>query len=417
MLDPVARRDRLRSSRGAQSNAPKIIMLQRNMTTIDSLTHLSDAQLIARVHTLANDERRATVALIASLVEFEARRLFLAEGCSSLFTYCTQVLHLSEHAAYGRIEAARAARQFPVLLDLLADGALTLTAICLLAPHLTAENHQDVLGAARHKTKREVELLVATLRPTPAMPATVRKLPADQPPATPGVAATGPDLLFAPLDTTAVSDPPSRPTPAQPRAPSLVAPLAPERYKLQVTLSAESYHTLRRAQDLLRHSVPDGDLAAIVERALTLLVRELEQTKCAATDRPRTAPLARTRSRHIPANVRRDVWKRDGGQCAFVGTQGRCNERGFLEFHHVTPYADGGETVVENLELRCRAHNAYEAARWDGTLFARESAVSFFELGPDRVEVADSSTSIFSAPSLTSRSTKVEISKCADLRQ
>ena len=112
-----------------------------------------------------------------------------------------------------------------------------------------------------------------------------------------------------------------------------------------------------------------------------------EQTKFAAAERPRKMSVAQKRSRHIPADVRREVWKRDGGQCAFIGTQGRCSERGFLEFHHVTPYADGGESVVENLELRCRAHNAYEAARWDGTLFAREETPAFFELGLDRVPV------------------------------
>jgi hypothetical protein len=88
---------------------------------------------------------------------------------------------LSEHAAYGRIEAARAARKFPVLLERLAEGALTLTNLCLLAPHLTPDNHLEVLAAARHKTKREVELLVATLRPQPPEPATVRKLPSPRP--------------------------------------------------------------------------------------------------------------------------------------------------------------------------------------------------------------------------------------------
>ena len=122
--------------------------------------------------------------------------------------------------------------------------------------------------------------------------------------------------------------------------------------------------------------MPNGDLDAIVDRALTLLVRELERTKFAETSRPRPASVSEVRSRHIPAEVRRRVWHRDGGRCAFVGVEGRCAERGFLEFHHVVPYADGGESVVENLELRCRAHNAYEAARWDGTLFARESGPS-----------------------------------------
>ena len=98
------------------------------------------------------------------------RRLYLGEGCSSLFTYCTQILHLSEHAAYGRIEAARAARRFPIVLDLLTDGSVTLTAVTLLAPQLTVANHRDVLSEARHKSKREVEHLVARLRPQPAVP-------------------------------------------------------------------------------------------------------------------------------------------------------------------------------------------------------------------------------------------------------
>jgi 5-methylcytosine-specific restriction endonuclease McrA len=137
--------------------------------------------------------------------------------------------------------------------------------------------------------------------------------------------------------------------------------------------SAETHDKLRRAQDLLRHTVPNGDLAVIVDRALTLLVRELERTKFAETARPREASGSERRSRHIPAEVRRRVWQRDGGRCAFIGAQGRCTERGFLEFHHVLPYADGGESVAENVELRCRSHNAYQAARWNGTRFARES--------------------------------------------
>jgi hypothetical protein len=111
------------------------------------------------------------------LMELDARRLYLAEGFSSLFIYCTQALHLSEHAAYNRIEAARAARRFPVILDLIDEGAITLTGVRLLAPHLTVANHRDVLASARHKNKRDVELLVASLHPQPDVPAVIRKLP------------------------------------------------------------------------------------------------------------------------------------------------------------------------------------------------------------------------------------------------
>jgi len=58
---------------------------------------------------------------------------------------------------------------------------------------------------------------------------------------------------------------------------------------------------------------------------------------------------------------------RDAGQCAFVGTRGPCAERGFLEFHHLVPFADGGAAVIDNIQLRCRAHNRYESELWFGT--------------------------------------------------
>ena len=117
------------------------------------------------------DERHVTAELLALLGEVDSRRLYLGEGCSSLFTYCTQVLHLSEHAAYHRIEAARAARRFPIILDLVADGSVTLTTVAMLRPHLTPENHESLLAAARHKSKREVEHQIACLAPRPDAPA------------------------------------------------------------------------------------------------------------------------------------------------------------------------------------------------------------------------------------------------------
>ena len=125
-------------------------------------------------------ERSATAALLRCLMEIDARRLYLREGCSSLFTYCTQVLHLAEGAAYSRTETARAARRFPAVLDAIADGSITLTSARLLAPHLTAENHQDLLAGARYKSKREVEVLVAMIHPQPEAPTMLRRLPPDR---------------------------------------------------------------------------------------------------------------------------------------------------------------------------------------------------------------------------------------------
>ena len=328
-----------------------------------TFTTLSDADLLAQVTRLAAGERHATVQLIAALMELDARRLYLGQGCSSLFTYCTQVLHLSEHAAYGRIEAARAARRFPVILDGLADGSLTLTTVGLLAPHLTPGNHGEVLDAARHARKRDVEVLVARLRPQPAVAASVRKLPV----ATAAPTAPSPSSPSSPTDPTGSSPSaartPQEPMPATLRAPrpSVVAPVAPELYKVQMTVGRETMEKLRRVQDLLRHAVPTGDLSVILDRALTLLLAHVERTRVAATASPRKGRELVPGSRHIPSAVRRAVWKRDEGRCSFVGAAGRCTERGFLELHHVVPYAVGGEATVDTIALRCRAHNLYEA--------------------------------------------------------
>jgi hypothetical protein len=119
-------------------------------SNLESPAVLNDNDLVVRVRALARRERRATAQLVAALGEFDRRRLYLAQGCSSLFTYCTDVLHFSEHAAYTRMEVARTAVRFPVVLQRLEDGAVTLTTIRRLGPVLTDANHREVLAAAAH---------------------------------------------------------------------------------------------------------------------------------------------------------------------------------------------------------------------------------------------------------------------------
>ena len=145
--------------------------------TTKSPTNMSNQELLAATSQAAADERRATAELLALLVEVDARRLYLGEGCSSLFGYCTRVLHFSEHAAYHRIESARAARCFPVVIQLVADGSVTTTTVALLLPHLTPENHAALLADARHKTKKEVEHQIACLAPRPDAASIVRRIP------------------------------------------------------------------------------------------------------------------------------------------------------------------------------------------------------------------------------------------------
>lgn len=357
--------------------------------TIAPPISLSDSALLAEVVRAAGAERRSTAELLALLAELDRRKLYLGRGYSSLFAFCTRALQFSEPEAYGRITAARAAGQFPRILKLLADGDVTLTTITLLAAHLTPDNHETLLAASRHKNKREVELLVATVDPQPAMASSVRRMPVRRNvlnAAPIGIAVATPDATgqatqrAPPLTTEGVPNPSKVVVPVARRA--VVAPIAVDRYLLKVTLSGEAHDKFERIRDLLRHAIPNGDAAAIVERALTALLDKLERAKYAAASRPRASPGkrpdARSRerpsaasrqdrtARHVPADVKRAVWSRDQGRCAFFRTDGRCAETGFLEFHHVVPFAAGGRTTVQNVELRCRAHNAYEADKFFG---------------------------------------------------
>jgi hypothetical protein len=232
----------------------------------------------------------------------------------------------------------------------------------LLAPELTPANHRELLTAARHKGKREVLALIARLRPQPAVASTVRRLP-----------TRTASLVFKPApqtDATGDQAPPQEPPILEIRPPArpVVVPLSPERFKIQFTATQETRELLQRAQALLRHQIPSGDVGEVMAKALKVLVRELEKDKIAASDRPRNSSGTDPRSRHIPAEVRRKVWARDGGQCAFVAHNGRrCIERAFLEFHHAEPYAVGGEPTVDNIQLRCRAHNGHEAELFFGS--------------------------------------------------
>jgi hypothetical protein len=206
-----------------------------------AVTKLSDRELLSQVELLAKREREAMVALIAHLAVLEERELYLGEGCSSLFTYCTQVLHLAEYAAINRMEAARAARRYPIILEMLADGSLTLATVRLLVPELTPANHRKLLEAARHQSKRNVEKLVARRRPLTPVPSIVRQLPTRTAslvfkPA-PTTDATG-DQAIPPAEAVLEIRPPARP---------VVVPLSPKRFKIQFTATEETHDLLRRA--------------------------------------------------------------------------------------------------------------------------------------------------------------------------
>jgi hypothetical protein len=135
-----------------------------------SLAQLSDDELLANTPRLVGKSNQLLAALLLHLAEVEARGVHRTRRCASLYTYCIYELRFSEDAAARRSAAARFVKQFPALLDAVADGELHLTGLLMIGPHLTPENQAEVLGRARFRTKKELAKLVRELNPLPGVP-------------------------------------------------------------------------------------------------------------------------------------------------------------------------------------------------------------------------------------------------------
>ncbi len=345
--------------------------------------------LLAEFADSLSRDRESTVDLLIQIGVIEARKLYVPLACSSMYVYCTQVMHMSEWTALKRIRAARAARRFPAILPMIAEGKLHLSAVVLLAQHLTHENVQVLLAAATHKSKAEVELLLARRFPKPDAPTVVRPLAptASAIPSAPQVVANiesqlAPGLVVPiELNEMAKSTGPLSPgadllahlSPAVPHTAcatephTKVTPCSPGRFVWQLTADQQMQDLFEEAKDLLGRDVPRGDLAQVLRRGLEVLVQQLRKSRYAETSSPRPQQEI-VNGRHVPAAVVRAVSERDGRQCTFEGKDGRrCTERSDLELDHVIPFARGGETTVENLRLLCKPHNQHEAERLFGS--------------------------------------------------
>jgi 5-methylcytosine-specific restriction endonuclease McrA len=325
-----------------------------------SRTHLSDQSLLRDLASHLSQHHATTATLLADLAEVDHRKLYRQAAYDSMFEYCVRELHMSEETAFRRIRVARTARQFPAIFPALADGRLNLTAVLLLAPHLTPATADVLLASAAHRSKSEIGLLLAGRFPRPDVPTRVQ--------AVAGSLGIG-ELALEPVRPSTGPSPVAQVESPAPHA--KLTPLSPCRFALQVTVDQETYEKLRYAQDLLGHALPSGDVAQVLKRALEALVQKLEKQKFAATARPRETRGA-TIGRHVPAEVKRMVRERDGGQCTFVSEHGkRCESRKRLEFDHIEPVARGGRSTVTNLRLRCRAHNQFAAECTYGSEFMR----------------------------------------------
>jgi hypothetical protein len=369
------------------------------MTHCDSLASISDDELFATVQHLTARSNVALADLLAHLGEVERRGVHRLRACASLYAYCIYELRMSEDAAYRRSKAARLVREYPELGDAIAKGEIHLTGVLMIGPHLGGERHAEILRRSRFRSKRELLRLLAEIDPKPEVPALVE--PIGPAPAGHATHAAFVQALAAPVrelppgrrpedwiaegdDDGAARSDDTRVGSAGSAEPANEAEQQRGlRYRVQFTTSQEFVDLLEEASSLIGHETPRATLPEVQVRALRALVQELRVRKRAASRKipapvpasdpaparplhgaPGTAPAiaARRGTRHILASVRRAVFDRDGARCAYRDDRGeRCRETVGLETHHRHAHALGGPATLDNLELRCRAHNTLAA--------------------------------------------------------
>ncbi|HEY6557483.1 MAG TPA: HNH endonuclease [Polyangiaceae bacterium] len=313
-----------------------------------SLSTVSDSELLAHVPVLLTRERAVTAELIEYLAEIDRRRLYLEQACASLRSFCIERLGYSEDEASKRVRVARLAGQLASVLDELRSGAIHLTGLFLLAPYLTVHNADALLGEARGLSRRAIEQLIARWFPRPDVESRIDPV-ASQSALPLGQAGSG--RPAAPIGPGAERFP----TRAK------LEPLSASRYRVEFTASQELYAEIEQAQELLSHVLPRADLPALFSRAIKALI-EKEVRRRRGADRKRKRRVQKPGSRHVPVEVKAEVWRRDGSQCTFVDEEGRrCSARRFLTIEHVQPHACGGPSTLENLSLLCSSHNAHTA--------------------------------------------------------
>lgn len=350
---------------------------------------LSDSELIASTRELLRESRWFEAELLVHLGEIDERKLYHERAFPSMLAFCVGEFGFSEDAAYTRIHVARAARTLPAMIEALRSGAVHLTGLRLLAPHLTAENHRDVLASAAGKKKEAIEELVVTLAPRPPVPTVLRRIPGQpspptapaEPPATPAkppATPVPPEDSASPGGAQRAKVSSTRPNGGRSRA--VVAPLSEDAYRIQFTGRRAFRDKLRRAQDLLRHRFRKGDVGAILELALDALIERVEKERFGKGRKERQRPAAaeaKASSRHIPDAIKREVYARDGGRCTFQDDSGRrCEATGALEYDHIDGFARVPVHSVERIRLLCRAHNQHAAEKIYGRALMERARAS-----------------------------------------
>ncbi len=327
--------------------------------------------LAARLASLLRQEHSAMAEFLAALADFDQRRGWLELGHSGLFPFLHRELGLSKAAAFFRMTAASLIQRFPEILEPLRDGRLCLTTMASLSKVLTPENRAEVLPRFFRRSKQEAAVIAAELCPVAAPPSrtVVTTVPAPVASASQvgrapsvGTDQVRPDEPGRPEGVSeAPFVAPALPAPARPMA---VEPLTASQVRLHLTVPPEFLEKLEAARLALSHAMPGASAVDVITAGLDLLLQRDAKRK-GLVESPRPAPpekQAEPGAAHVPAAVRREVWRRDQGCCQWpVSSGGVCGSRLRLQLDHRVMRVEGGRSTSPNVRLLCAAHNRLAA--------------------------------------------------------
>lgn len=311
--------------------------------------------VLTEIQNAVADERKSQLRVLHLLREVENDGHYLELGFPSLFEFATRYLGYSAGAAHRRMQSMRLLKVLPQMEAQIEDGRLSLCVAAKTQSFFRAED-QKRKGEGEEKLSVQAKQEITQSMLGRSMRECERKL-----------AEISPTLAFPP---------------------EKARELALGKTLIQFSASEELMEKLERLKGMLAHRNPDGSYEGLFEVLAEIVLKKVAtkyaEAKKAEPQReaavkvatPKTSaddanPPTHTNdgkkeaSRYIPAEVKRRVYARDGGQCTYEDSQTgrRCESQFALQFDHAQPYAWGGPTCESNLRLRCRAHNAYTARK------------------------------------------------------
>ncbi len=353
-----------------------------------SIEQLSNNAVIQEGDRAVRNEHALLISILKCLNEIEKRSLYLKEGYSSLFAFCTCRWRYSPSKAGRFIAAARCMKKFPAARMLLVDRKITVCGLAKIARLLAEGNPEEILRSVSGKTFADIEKIVTSHQIAPAMRESLRPIGLIEPAGKTSNREDKGDLFQA-------EDPPNHTHVG--RGPQHDLQQEPEqRYEIRFSASEEFCRDLERAKmvcsgswtleaimarairDLLEKRDPERKEARRKKREARKQSKSHVKFRSQSPGKPGTVSRAKAttetnssgngrqvspvRSRHIPALLRDKVFTRDNGRCTYTSSLGiRCDSTAHLQIDHITPYCRGGEHSLENLRILCGKHNRLAA--------------------------------------------------------